>query len=114
MTPDEHADLERRARLVRGGPAELPTDEEITDAGYIDAAEYLAHLKVDDEEAYVALLANRGAAWGDEPGEPTDPMARRVAHLISLIMTTLEENSSGTDDGQLTVEEVANWIKRHV
>ena len=41
-------------------------------------------------------------------------MARRVAHLISLIMTTLEENSSGTDDGQLTVEEVANWIKRHV
>ena len=89
----------------------LPTDDEITEAGCTHAAEYLARLKIEDEERYNALLAERSTPWGDEPSQPP---ARCVAHLVSMVFQTIEENSAGSDNFEITPAEVANWIQRNM
>lgn len=50
--------------------------------------------------------------WGDEP--TVQPTARCVAHLMSVILRTMEEGSSGTDNLELTPAEVADWLKKNV
>ena len=89
----------------------LPTDEEITAAGAADAHEYLAQLKLNDEEGYKTLLRERRTAWGVDPSQPT---WRCVAHLCAIIVRTMEEASAGADNLMLTEQEVAGWIRGHM
>ena len=96
--------------LCRVAPMKaFPTDAEIGAVGQPDAGSYLAWLKETDEEAYEGLVASRATPWGDAPPQPHD---RCVAHLLSLIIRTMEEDSRGTDDLVLTEAEVNDWVKK--
>lgn len=87
----------------------LPNDEEIEAAGCSDAFDFLSKLKATDEEKYKVFLRERRTAWGDEPAQPT---WRCVAHLLGIIVHTMEQNSAGTDNLELTEAEVRSWIQR--
>ena len=86
----------------------LPTDEEITAAGFTDAGAYLPWLAVKDEEAYVEMVTTRGVQWGDEPPQPTH---RCVDHLLSIIMRKIESAATMDRDSNLAVSdrEVRKW-----
>ena len=86
----------------------LPTDEEITAAGFTDAGAYLPWLAVKDEEAYVEMVTTRGVQWGDEPPQPTH---RCVDHLLSIIMRKIESAATMDKDSNLAVSdrEVRKW-----
>ena len=99
--------LEALTRIA--GMKALPTDEEIEAAGCSDAFHFLSQLKATDEERYKGFLRERRTAWGDEPSQP---MWRCVAHLCGIIVHTIEENSAGTDNMELTEAEVKNWVQR--
>ena len=51
----------------------LPTDEEITAAGFTDAAAYMRWYCVEDEDGYMEMLATRGVQW------ETTRRSRRIA-----------------------------------
>jgi hypothetical protein len=87
----------------------LPNDDEIAAAGCSDAYHFLTQLKASDEDKYKIFLRERRTAWGEEPTQPT---WRCVAHLCAIIVHTMEENSAGSDNMELTEAEVASWIQR--
>ena len=89
----------------------LPTDAEISQAGCADAGEYVNTLRETDDEKYQELLS-RGRCWGSEPSQPMD---RCAAHLVSIIIRKVEENggSSGVRDMDLTAAEANFWVTRY-
>jgi len=87
----------------------LPTDAEIANAGFADAGQYMNHLKIKDEEAYMKLMSERATPWGHEPPQPIE---RQVYHMIAIIIRTMEEGSDGTDDMVLTQREANDWVRR--
>jgi len=96
--------------LVRIAPMKaLPTDEEIAEAGQADAGMYLQWLGQTDEAAYENLLEERATPWGAESAD--QPIDRCVAHVISIIIRTIEADSSGSDDCNLTQHEINDWLQ---
>jgi hypothetical protein len=87
----------------------LPTDEEIAEAGQADAGMYLQWLAETDEAAYENLLEERATPWGAESAD--QPIDRCVAHVISIIIRTIEADSSGSDDCNLTQHEINDWLQ---
>ena len=89
----------------------LPTDREIAMSGCSDAGRYMVWLRVQDEEAYHALLAERAGGWGDELRQP---LARCLAHTIAIIFREMEEErKSGGRPSEvvgLTDKEIAHWF----
>ena len=99
-----------------------PTDDELAASSFETAAEYLDGLRLSDEQALAALLAERATAWGAEPAGP--PTERCVVHLIGVIVHTITSALRTTKAGragveavwepaeQLTPQAVAKWISR--
>jgi hypothetical protein len=92
----------------------LPSDEEISEAGFSDAARYLTMLQTANEDQYNTILRERSTAWGDEPRQTP---ARCVAHVLSIIYRSMEEKgrSGGraSDVVSLTKAEVLYWFHMH-
>ena len=86
----------------------LPTDEEITAAGFTDAAAYMRWYCVEDEDGYMEMLATRGVQWGDDPPQPTD---RCVEHVMSIIIRHIESATTMDKDSNLALsaKEVRKW-----
>ena len=87
----------------------LPTDAEIQQAGYSDAATYMAMLRRHDVAAYDRMLAERACKWGDVP--LTQPLARCIDHLLFLVIRRVE----GTDESaggnvQVSESEIKKWL----
>ena len=91
----------------------LPTDEEIEEAGCTDAGDFMLRLadieKLDDW--CLAYYRKHGCEMGKPPPQP---IHRCVAHLISLMVRTIEmyadESQAGmVKDQKLTMKEMKNW-----
>lgn len=88
----------------------LPTDEEIAASGVADAFDYMAKLRDESPDAHATLIEARATPWGHAPR--SQPMHRCVAHLLTIVVRTIEGGTRGGDDGQLTPSEVSDWLKR--
>ena len=44
--------------------------------------------------------------------EPKQPIDRCLAHLISMIIRSIETVTNGDDDGNITQSEVSEWMRR--
>ena len=98
----------------------MPTDDEIAEAGCKDAAEYIAKLRLEDEEAYQAMIADQSAnncPFANK--DPRQPHDRCVAHVCSIIVRKLEEDcgckaGSGPVAGgvEFPALEANAWAKR--
>ena len=102
----------------------LPTDAELERTGCADAGIFLQRLhagslpeEFTDEfdtgdaafaDEAAAFMDVRAAAWGEES---VHPLECSVRHLIACIVRTVEEDSHGADNMQLTLNEVKNWAK---
>lgn len=87
----------------------FPTDEEIKNAGKSDAMSYLTWLSETDEHGYQALIQARSTPWG---GTPQQPVHRCVDHLVTTMIRTIEADSRGKDDDNLTQAEVNDWLQQ--
>ena len=88
----------------------MPTDDQIASYGNVaDAFEYLSSLQ-EDNASFESFLESRATPWGHEPR--AQPMHRCVAHLLTVIVRTIEGKTRGGDDGQLTPSEVSDWLKK--
>jgi len=95
----------------------LPTDEEIEAAQVANAAEFMHKLQLEDPVVVVSaggltyhdFLEKHAAEWG---GEPRQPIARCLEHLVIIIFDTIEQATSGGGaDGVLSVKEVRQWCE---
>ncbi len=73
--------LEGLVRLAHG--MALPTDQEVTQAGFDNAGEFLADLKANDPTAYTDFVARHKGAWDKPLRQPID---RQLTHLMDVIM----------------------------
>lgn len=87
----------------------LPTDDEIKAAKMPHAFAYMAQLKENEEEKYIALLQARATRWGELPD--TQPVHRCVEHMITYIISKMEDETSGTDNLVLSEAEAIAWFK---
>ena len=87
----------------------FPTDGEITSADQPDAGSYLTWLIETDVDAYEQLIDTRSTPWG---GTPPQPHHRCVAHLLSVVLRTVEAGSRGSDDLSVTQREVSDWMAK--
>ena len=94
----------------------LPTDWELSEAGAQDAGDFLLALyedgKPDELERFVET---RRVSWMHEPAQRVESC---VTHLLSVVVRTIEENTSrashGKVDIRLTKAEVAEFLERRV
>ena len=87
----------------------LPTDAEIAEAKQPNAGAFMAALKADEEDAYLAMLAERATPWGSEP--TLQPMARCIEHTIAMIIYQMEWDVAGTENMKLSEQEAVAWFK---
>ena len=90
----------------------LPTDDEVAAAECKNAYEYFRKLRVEDEAKYQEILATRGVKWGHAPSQP---VGRCIAHLLALLICSIEYSGSGGDDGfnmEITEKEAKLFAKR--
>ena len=105
----------------------LPTDEELKFCGCPDAGVFLQRLHAGNlpeeftdgfnsdaagfaDEA-TAFLNDRAANWGEDSVHTLDVAMR---HMMACIVRTVEEDTVGTDNMQLTLSEVKNWAEHHL
>jgi hypothetical protein len=69
----------------------LPTDEDIQEAGAMDAGDYLITLQEKDPHAYSIFLRERKQSWNTMPRQVAH---RCVDHLISVMIRTIESNTA--------------------
>ena len=94
-------DLSAHAVMQRLHAGTLP--ESFTDQFNSDAAGFA------DEST--AFMNDRAAAWG----QPSiHPLHRSVHHLMTCIIRTTEEDSTGADNMELTPTEVKNWAETNL
>ena len=89
----------------------LPTDEEIAEAECSHAGTYLEWLHENDEDAYEALLIERATPWGDMP--TVQSPSRCVAHTIDIMLHTIEAETAGLDNLEVSPQEVTAWLSVH-
>ena len=94
-----------RVSIMRG----LPTDQEIAEAGHKHAGSYMAELKIEDEAKYEKMLQERATPWGELP--VFQPPHRKLSHTISMIAYTIEADTAGSDNMQLTEKEITSWLR---
>ena len=90
----------------------LPTDEEIQQAECADAAAFFTKLRAEEEDRYQVIINTRGNKWGEPP---TQPIARCVAHLLSIIVRRVEKDSGspgGNANMDITWAEAQQWCKK--
>ena len=93
----------------------LPFDHEIEEAArshpeVTHAGIYFQNLVLEDEASYNALLLERATPWG---GEPSQPIARCVEHLLAIIIFKMEDDTAGKDNLVITEAEVERWCDMH-
>lgn len=89
----------------------LPTDEEILEAGALDAGDFILKLrdKSMEGEWYAAAYARR-SSWNyfDFDHPPLQPAHRCLSHLILLMVRTIERHGNGVQDLLATKKELQN------
>jgi hypothetical protein len=85
----------------------LPTDMEIEEVGAADAGEFLLAMQADDPLSFQTFVEQRKPKHKDPDGSDFDehaeqPIWRCVQHLISLLVRTVEQNTSGLRDEHAT------------
>ena len=86
----------------------LPTDEEIANAGHAHAGTYMIELRTKPGGVFEEMLRTRSVGWGEEPVEP---LARCVAHLLEILIYTVEAETQGADNLQVTAKEALLWAQ---
>ena len=90
----------------------LPTDDEIAKGGFADAGQYVLWLQSQgDGDAYEEFCRQRDGQWG---GEPPQPYHRCVAHLLTILLRSAEDQTAGSDDLRLTEREASAWVKGRI
>jgi len=87
----------------------LPTDEEVEEAGALDAGVLIRRLKERPLE-YGKWCEQHAVRWEDEPSQPVE---RCVDHLLHLIGRTVKGGSLASDAKltKLTEKEVTSFVK---
>ena len=93
----------------------LPFDHEIEEATrshpeVTHAGNYFLKLRLEDEALYENLMTERATPWG---GEPSQPIARCVEHLLAIIIFKMEDDTAGKDNLVLTEAEIELWCNKH-
>ena len=102
----------------------LPTDEDLERSGCADAGLFLQRLKAGTlPEEYTDSLDSDGAGFADEDTafkharaanwghESVHSLPSALAKLLVCIVRTIEEDSQGADNLELTAGEIKNWAK---
>ena len=103
----------------------LPTDDDIEKTGCDDAGIFMQKLlagslpewftdSLDSDSAGLteaaAFMHSRAANWGEASVHSLD---RAVNHLIACMIRTIEEDSRGADNMEVTSREAKDWGKAH-
>lgn len=85
-----------------------PTDDEVADAGFKDAGQFLLDLQEQSRQVNILFVNSRS-----EVGAEHQPIWRKLEHLITLILRIIERrgNASGADM-KLTKKEVREFVHR--
>jgi hypothetical protein len=94
----------------------LPTDEELSKAKCSDGGMFLLMLmkkELDEEilDEFVDFKSTHAVAWG---GEPMQPLARCVEHMVTSIIRTIideESSASGSVVLHLSIRDARAWAK---
>lgn len=91
----------------------LPTDEELRRTGCPDAGMFMLMLEnkqFDDDlmDEFEDFKSTHAVEWGEEPLQPLD---RCVEHTVTCMIRSLEEESRGDDDLQITFREALHWAE---
>jgi len=81
----------------------LPTDEEVEEAGAIDAGDFLAALHADAEEKFRQFVVRR---TGDLLGRPRQPLHKCVDGMLSLMVRLIQANAPGSGGGGANLSRV--------
>ena len=82
-----------------------PTEEDVSEAGYADAGEFVLELKA--AAKWDNFCDAHPQSW-DTPLR--QPIEKCVDALIVLVIRTIEQGTRGSDNLQLTVDEVKSFI----
>ena len=89
----------------------LPTDKQIEESGQEDGGAFLLGLEDNDNMAFKAFLKSHDnkMEWGDE--HRGQPIARRVEHLVHMIVRVIEGAVTKQTDMQISHAEIVKWVK---
>jgi hypothetical protein len=92
----------------------LPTDDEIESRGAVDADDFMSAVRGEEEEGVHAWLVARKTPWGGE--QTQQPMWRAVAHLLNILIRTIERDGGPTasQNMDVTIQEAKYWVKHTV